>query len=574
MSESTYEEHAEEAEATDQEPGDLGDRSRGPIALAIILLVLLLTVCAIVGSLTRFQLSRAQFLARNAECLVCHTEVLEQMKLTSQHQPFVTEHCTSCHTPHGSSLQVKQRTWFASFSEGMGLWLRWGPFRWLVDRFQPKATPAMHTNGVASTTETTRRGLGPSELVAEEATLCWSCHPGIAPDRDSSVPHMPFENDHCTSCHNPHASSKAPLLLGRNDRELCGRCHPMPDLNRQHLHQPAVQWQCRSCHRAHGSNYSGMLLNRQRIVCFACHPDVAQDDLLSVIHEPFGGDECTGCHEPHGADVDVLLIAAQPELCYGCHPRTRPEFDRVSHHPVPTKIICTDCHRPHGARYQGLLVDEEKQMCLGCHSAIDHLRVQVFQHEPFEQQKCTACHVPHGSDDAPLLEQSEPGLCYSCHPKVANEFAMKSHHPVGKKLKCSGCHEVHASPYWALLHTTGNKLCLGCHSKVEAVYHSSLHRGLDCVRCHKWHGSDYWPLLQKKNPPLCLDCHQPKHYYSGPRAHPTWPKFWDSHAGRPLTCTSTCHNAHGTSFEHMVRRYDPDWDGQCRQCHADVGVLY
>ena len=210
----------------------------------------------------------------------------------------------------------------------------------------------------------------------------------------------------------------------------------------------------------------------------------------------------------------------------------------------------------------------------GCHTEIDDQRMMTVQHQPFEQEKCTACHVPHGSDATPLLLETEPGLCYRCHPRIASEFALPSHHPLGKNLRCSDCHRVHAGKYPGLLYAKGNKMCFRCHGGINEYYDVSLHYTLECVDCHRWHGSQYSPILRKLNPPLCLDCHQPNHYYSGPRAHPTWPNYWDWVAHRPLTCTTTCHNPHGTEFKHMVRRYDPDWDGQCKQCHKGVGIWY
>jgi predicted CXXCH cytochrome family protein len=49
--------------------------------------------------------------------------------------------------------------------------------------------------------------------------------------------------------------------------------------------------------------------------------------------------------------------------------------------------------------------------------------------------------------------------------------------------------------------------------------------------------------------------------------------------GRPLTCTSSCHNPHGTRLNAMLRNFDYHQDGNCLMCHAvtkgsRVGIDY
>ncbi len=72
-------------------------------------------------------------------------------------------------------------------------------------------------------------------------------------------------------------------------------------------------------------------------------------------------------------------------------------------------------------------------------------------------------------------------------------------------------------------------------------------------------------------PQLCLECHPDA---EGSNKHPVRPKYYDLRAHRGLTCTSSCHNPHGTQFDAMVKDYNPDQDGMCLQCHTTVGVYY
>ncbi len=82
--------------------------------------------------------------------------------------------------------------------------------------------------------------------------------------------------------------------------------------------------------------------------------------------------------------------------------------------------------------------------------------------------------------------------------------------------------------------------------------------------------------MVKSGPTVCVDCHGPDEAYmgDGDLSHRASPRFLDAHSGKPLTCTSTCHNAHGTQYAHMVRSYPPTWDGLCMQCHRGVGKRY
>jgi predicted CXXCH cytochrome family protein len=60
--------------------------------------------------------------------------------------------------------------------------------------------------------------------------------------------------------------------------------------------------------------------------------------------------------------------------------------------------------------------------------------------------------------------------------------------------------------------------------------------------------------------------------------HPTTPNYWDFHADKPLTCTSTCHDPHGSHYGPMLRvPYGSDGAGTdylCLICHTEVGIKY
>jgi predicted CXXCH cytochrome family protein len=251
---------------------------------------------------------------------------------------------------------------------------------------------------------------------------------------------------------------------------------------------------------------------------------------------------------------------------------------------------CSSCHQPHASNVNALLLAPERYLCTSCHTNIGLLTTLSVQHAPFEDGPCTSCHTPHGSKYEPLLINPMPNLCYSCHPKLATLMSRPSHHP----NKCTRCHGVHAAEHDFLLFADLNSnFCYSCHPTIEATYASSSHKNLSCLKCHKAHGSKYTPLLARNAPQVCTRCHD-EHKYVGngvmfllkepPTLTSTWgptrnahratPKFFDRHANKPLTCTSSCHAPHGSQYQHMMKNYKPNVDGQCLQCHSQVGKQF
>jgi predicted CXXCH cytochrome family protein len=554
------------------EGGGRRRRSSWYILLVIILLLLALLASCTASMAVYYRVGpqRAVFIARNAPCLQCHTEKLAEMRLRSTHNPFVERNCESCHEPHSELVKVTVVSEGSSGTVRAATWFRWGPFRRPYDSVQR----ALFGVTKASQRSWEQKALGDAKLVAPEDRLCWTCHGNLNPERNMGFPHQPFAANHCLSCHDPHASNFKPLLTAA-PYNLCVTCHPMgKELNRTYTHRPAVRRQCLDCHKPHASDYQGVLVMAQRDLCFTCHPSVGQLSTQAVQHQPFLGDNCTGCHEPHGADAAPLLTQSSPNLCYRCHTSMPERFTRASHHPVGTKIDCASCHQPHASSEKGLLLARERDLCLSCHP---DTAVQTFlpvQHAPFAAAaSCTDCHVPHGSDYGPLLLNPQPNLCYICHPALAEAMSKPSHHPG----ECSGCHTVHASTNQKLLVApAGNSFCYRCHPQIKTTYAKSNHAPMACVKCHRPHGSRYGSLLVKSGPKVCVDCHEPTHRYmgDGDLSHRASNQFLDIHSNKPLSCTSTCHNPHGTQFQHMTRTYPPKWDGLCLQCHVGVGKRF
>ncbi len=562
-------------EGVSEEEAEARRRRRRRVRDTVIAVILIILAIVVVDWLVRRGPGEHDFARRNIECLVCHEELLDQFRMSTVHDPFADELCTSCHTPHGE--RVRERSVGGDFSAWEWLHRRldrfyldilWRVFttEWVV----PDAPP-----GGAGVSDRTVKGPD-SQLVAPKTELCWTCHAGLAPERAMAYQHEPFRKNQCVSCHHPHASP-VKTLLHEEERELCPSCHRIqPELADPQVHPPFARIQCTSCHKPHASDWRGVLVAQERELCFSCHPSVARLTAKRVQHEPFEIGYCTDCHRPHSSDALPLLVESRPELCYLCHEVIRSDFRLASRHPLD-EIGCEGCHLPHAADHQAVLHDPQPRLCFDCHPDLEDQLARPVLHQPFEQDVCTSgCHLPHGSRHDPLLQDGEPPLCYGCHPSIAADFELPSAHPVAGRLRCTDCHEAHASYWFGLLVAGGNDLCATCHEDVDGIFRASLHNPLLCLECHKGHGSWYEPILQLPNPEVCLQCHPT--YADRPYYHPTRPVYWDWYAEEPLTCSSTCHNPHGGPNHHMLRvpygQRGFGTDHVCLLCHEGVGIWY
>lgn len=475
-----------------QEDGEGRRERRWWGLLAVVLLLLLLMFCAVLSIQTWVTggPERARFIARNVECLKCHTELIPDFNRASVHSPFATKDCETCHTPHGKKVTVSVTTGAAQLWRRVTNGIQWLPITWWYETFGRTTVEVEEAGGetvIAEGSTSEVKGVD-SELVLPEDELCWMCHGDLGKKLDEMYVHQPFDAGRCGNCHNPHASDNAKLLSAEPNK-ICFTCHPMGmELGRKQAHPPAETGWCIDCHDPHGSEFKGMIVAAQRELCFRCHPSVATLSGMAVQHAPFANDECTGCHQPHGSNF------------------------------------------------------------------------------------------------TPLLNAEQPRLCYECHPQIADQFAQPSTHPIGVKLDCGDCHEPHAAQYSALLNARDNAFCYECHSSIRPAYSASRHDGQLCVACHTPHGSRYQPILRDSNPDVCLRCHEPAGFdESSPTVyrnnHPVRPNRFDIVAMKPLTCTSTCHNPHGTKNNYMLRVARNPLDANCIVCHAvtegnKVGVDY
>lgn len=409
---------------------------------------------------------------------------------------------------------------------------------------------------------------------------CLQCHTELIPDMSLAYVHQPFLKQRCTTCHTPHG------------REVVTKTTTGPSERWQRL-MTLVEWlplrlayqigagpagivsstgatsTATATKREKGAT-SNLVLPEQEL-CWMCHGNIGSLKSAAYQHAPFQNGYCTSCHNPHASQYRALINVDERQLCITCHPIGR-ELNRANQHPPAANLWCLTCHNPHASDYKGILVTDQRSLCFTCHPTVAPLSQKAVQHSPFANGDCTGCHEPHGSDFSKLLVQGQPDLCYRCHPTIQDDFQQPSHHPVGTVIGCADCHDPHASDYQFLIKGAGNSFCYKCHGvKIQHTYDASKHADLPCWQCHTPHGSPFKPLLRKSNPAVCLDCHG---WIDHPNTHPYTPNYYDRVKNGPLTCTSTCHDPHGTTLNFMLRNFAYPFDGRCLQCHTDVGINY
>lgn len=425
---------------------------------------------------------------------------------------------------------------------------------------------------------------------------CLQCHTELIPEMSNASVHNPFLLKGCTTCHTPHGSEV--------ERSTYAGVSRTWQRVRTVVEWLPLKWVFDVYDSVAGvtdSDNGGELISSateqvkgqesQLVapldeICWICHGSMGAKRMDAYPHAPFFGGHCTNCHDPHSSDFRVLLVQDERDLCVTCHP-VAAEMARDQLHPPYEGRFCTNCHDPHASEWRGILVTNQRELCFTCHPSVAPFSLMPVQHQPFEYDNCTGCHEPHGSDFRPLLIRDTPPLCYSCHPEIETDFLRPSHHPVDTiDLECEDCHNPHGANYSALLFARNNDLCYGCHQVYPrpATYQASAHDDANvlCIDCHTPHGSNFAPILQERNPDLCIDCH-PAYDESTPTQHrnnhPVRPVHYDVNAGKPLTCSSSCHDPHGTVHTSMLRYYDHPKDGVCLICHGvitgnTVGVDY
>jgi DmsE family decaheme c-type cytochrome len=181
-------------------------------------------------------------------------------------------------------------------------------------------------NDIACTACHSVHAHGPQGLVSRKPAdingQCESCHLDVKASFMAPFKHRVPENAMtCVDCHNPHGSFKPGLQrLAHANEPGCLNCHTDKRGPFAFEHSPVRDEGCQSCHAPHGSANARMLIRQEvRLVCLECHANFPASnstptvrgvvppsfhDLTSPMYR-----NCTVCHQKiHGSHIDRNLL--------------------------------------------------------------------------------------------------------------------------------------------------------------------------------------------------------------------------------------------------------------------------
>ena len=169
-----------------------------------------------------------------------------------------------------------------------------------------------------------------SKAAAEEGCVTSQCHSALL---KGSTVHPVAES--CDNCHQsvttPHPQKgKKTFKLLQDPPALCFTCHP-PFGQKHDIHPPVKDGMCTSCHNPHSSNEAKLLVQPLKELCLTCHADKVD---FKNVHGPTSAGDCTACHNPHESDNEKLLIKAHPDLCFTCHVDMQDVMNKKDVHPA------------------------------------------------------------------------------------------------------------------------------------------------------------------------------------------------------------------------------------------------
>jgi predicted CXXCH cytochrome family protein len=162
-------------------------------------------------------------------------------------------------------------------------------------------------------------GGAPNTIVnpGKSPQVCFQCH--VDKEGEFNLPsHHPVVEGHmsCGDCHDPH---KGPVIPGGGTEltslnDLCTKCHTAQAGPFVFEHE-AMREGCITCHNPHGSVNARLLIARNATLCLRCHfqeqTTAGAIYIGNVNHTTFlsrGTCWSAGCHEAiHGSQVSDLL---------------------------------------------------------------------------------------------------------------------------------------------------------------------------------------------------------------------------------------------------------------------------
>jgi DmsE family decaheme c-type cytochrome len=183
---------------------------------------------------------------------------------------------------------------------------------------------------VCSNCHSIHKSATPKFLLARKQTdLCYSCHAEVRAQFEMPVKHRVNEGFmQCSDCHNPHGAfaptwreglRPAMVEQGKGNEEVCVKCHSDKRGPFAFEHAPVHIEGCETCHNPHGSMNARLLIRPQMFtLCLECHNGagtfgregtgvIAQSGTHNMFDPKFRN--CTACHvRIHGSNADPNFL--------------------------------------------------------------------------------------------------------------------------------------------------------------------------------------------------------------------------------------------------------------------------
>lgn len=235
-----------------------------------------------------------------------------------------------------------------------------------------------------------------ARYVTDEEFKCTDCHSDLV---EKKTVHAPASED-CKTCHEPlgenHPDDGKGFKLTASLGELCGMCHDGISGGAV-VHDPVSKAKCTSCHSPHSSDNASLLLKEPKELCLSCHKKTyksetgitrnikKQLDNNSHIHGILDADGCLPCHKPHASDNAHLLGGAYPAGNY----------DNGS---KENFALCFECHE------SGILTEQKSTTITSFRNGDKNLHY-VHLNGP-KARSCSNCHNVHAAPNAHLIENN------------------------------------------------------------------------------------------------------------------------------------------------------------------------
>ena len=199
-------------------------------------------------------------------CYECHDAPAFGQKVVHE---ALEEGCTGCHNPHSS----KNSKLLSSPAPELCYECH--------DKFEGTLVHGPVSEGECLECHTPHSGSRAKLLIHDPPDLCFTCH-----ERETfkgRIVHSPVTKGKCMSCHAAHAGKKS--LLPGSPNAVCHNCHA-DQANGKHVlagfpggshpvdgeddpSNPGEKMSCLSCHFPHSSDFANLLIVRS--VCSKCH---------------------------------------------------------------------------------------------------------------------------------------------------------------------------------------------------------------------------------------------------------------------------------------------------------------